>query len=254
MTDAVSVSFLDRFGELGGADRGAPASRVAARDARLVLATRGWLATCPAAFAEAVLTAAEIVEVPRDHEILGWDTPGRDLWGLATGGLYVAVAGPDGSLHKMDLGTPGLWVGETALLGETSRTVAVTTTVASCFARLPAERIAELARTHPDTWRHLGRLAAMNTTTAMASVSCLLNRDSAARVAQKLLQVDHGDEGALVSLTQTALGEMVGLSRNTLNRVLASLERVGALHVGYARVQVRDRAKLQHVARGGRAD
>jgi len=250
MPNLVAASSVERPGMRFGIEQGAPVGMAAARDACAVLAGRGWLATCPPAFAEAILAASEIVEVPRDRMILRWGEPAHGLCGLAAGGLYVAVAGPDGELHKMHLGAPGLWLGETALLGETSRRINVTTTVESCIAWLPAEEIAALAEAYPETWRHLGRLAAIHTTSAMASVSCLLIRDSAARVAQKLLQVDPGD-GPLLTLTQTALGEMVGLSRNTLNRVLAALERAGALHVGYARIQVRDRAKLEHAARFG---
>lgn len=250
MSVFVTDSSAHRPGELPGIAHGAPVGVTAARDACAVLAGRGWLASCPPDFAAAVLAAAEIIEVPRDQVIMHWGEPGRGLCGLAAGALYVAVAGPDGEFHKMHLGAPGLWLGETALLGETERHINVTTTVDSCVAWLAADDIAGLADAHPETWRHLGRLAAMNTSSAMASVSCLLIRDSAARVAQKLLQVDPGD-GPLLSLTQTALGEMVGLSRNTLNRVLATLERTGALHVGYARIQIRDRLKLEDVARFG---
>lgn len=249
---SVSVSGPSAQGSaaLPGIAHGAPVGAAAMRDACAVLAGRGWLATCPPVFVDAVLSAAAIIEVPRDRVILHWGEPGRGVCGLAAGGLYVAVAGPDGEFHKMHLGAPGLWLGETALLGGTARHINVTTTVDSCIAWLAAEEIAGLAEAYPETWRHLGRLAAMNTSSAMASVSCLLTRDSAARVAQKLLQVDPGD-GPLLSLTQTALGEMVGLSRNTLNRVLAALERTGALHVGYARIQIRDRLKLEEVARSG---
>jgi CRP-like cAMP-binding protein len=250
MANLVSASALDHPPALSGLERSAPAGTAAARDARAVLAARGWLATCPPDFAAAVLEASEIVAMPPEATLLQWGEPGRGLCGLASGGFYVNVAGPDGVLHKMHLGAPGLWLGETALLGETARRIQVTTAVPSTVAWLAAERIDVLARTRPDTWRHLGRLAASHTTRAMASVSCLLIRDSVARVAHKLLQLDPGD-GPCVSLTQTALGEMVGLSRNTLNRVLATLERAGALHVGYARIQVTDRAKLEHVARFG---
>jgi len=253
MAYVVSAPPGRQLDERAGLEHGAPVGVAAARGAAAVLGGRGWLATCPAAFADAILSAAAIIEVPRDRVILHWGEPGRGLCGLAAGALYMAVAGPDGAFHKMHLGAPGLWLGETALLGETHRRIEVTTTVASCIAWLPADEIDGLAAAYPETWRHLGRLAAMNTTTAMASVSCLLIRDSAARVAQKLLQVDPGD-GPLLTLTQTALGEMVGLSRNTLNRVLAALERAGAVQVGYARIQVRDRGRLEHVARSGARD
>jgi CRP-like cAMP-binding protein len=222
--------------------------------ARGRLVRQGWLADCPTPFAEAVLEACEIVEVPRGETILRFGEPGRGLCGLAAGALYVAVAGPDGTLHKIHLGAPGLWLGETALLGETARRISVSTTVDSCIAWLAADAVAVLAENAPETWRHLGRLAAMNTTSVMTTLSCLLVRDSTTRVAQKLLQVDQRETPHL-SLTQTALGEMVGLSRNTLNRVLGTLERAGAVHVGYARIQVRDRARLQALAQaGGGAD
>ena len=250
MASLLSAPALEHAPAPPGREFGATAGAAATREARAALAARGWLATCPCDFAAAVLEASEMVVVSAEATLLRWGEAGRGICGLAAGGVFVNVAGPDGVLHKVHLGTPGLWLGETALLGETARRIQVTAAAPSTVAWLAADRIEVLARRHPDTWRHLARLAASNTTRARASVACLLTRDSTARVAHKLLQLEPGD-GPCVSLTQTALGEMVGLSRNTLNRVLAALERAGAVHVGYARLQVTDRAKLEHVARYG---
>lgn len=252
MSDAVSAPFQSRDGAAGAPGHAMAAGSAAAREARLVLAGRGWLAGCPPAFADAVLDAAAIVDVPRGYVILDRREPGHGLCGLAAGALAVTLSGLEGGPTRLHLGAPGLWLGESALLGETTHPLDVTASTDSRLAWLAAEDIARLADVYPETWRHLGRLAAMNATSALASASCLLTRDSTARVARKLLQVDPGDV-PFVSLTQTALAEMVGLSRNTLNRALAMLKRVGALHIGYAHIQVRDRAKLAQVARFGPA-
>ncbi len=70
----------------------------------------------------------------------------------------------------------------------------------------------------------------------------LMSRTVKEQVAQLIL--DEGDDKGEVHLSQTAIGTLLGASRQTVNEALSQLRREGAVETGYRSIRVRDAAKL----------
>jgi CRP/FNR family cyclic AMP-dependent transcriptional regulator len=51
-----------------------------------------------------------------------------------------------------------------------------------------------------------------------------------------------------ISISQQALGELIGLTRKTVNRVLADFEHKGLVRIGYGQLELLDLGGLERAA------
>jgi len=99
--------------------------------------------------------------------------------------------------------------------------------------------------------RHFAINTAESLEEAVTVIANLTQPDSEVRVAQRLLTlmgVHRGDRLVDFTMSQADLATMCGLSRQTLNKVLAGLVARGIIALGYRRVRVIDATALQHLA------
>lgn len=54
----------------------------------------------------------------------------------------------------------------------------------------------------------------------------------------------------VLHINQEALGEMIGLTRKTVNQHLSAFERAGLIQIGYGQITICDAAALHHIAEG----
>jgi CRP-like cAMP-binding protein len=99
--------------------------------------------------------------------------------------------------------------------------------------------------------RHFAINTAESLAEAVTVVANLIQPDSEIRVAQRLLTLMgvHGT-GRLtgIDIAQADLATMCGLSRQTLNKVLTSLETRGLISRSYRRIEVTDPEALSNLA------
>lgn len=73
------------------------------------------------------------------------------------------------------------------------------------------------------------------------------------RIAARLLATAkhvHIDQAPVINISQEMLGEMIGVTRKTVNFHLSAFERAGLIRVSYGRIELCDVIGLQVIANG----
>jgi CRP/FNR family cyclic AMP-dependent transcriptional regulator len=153
--------------------------------------------------------------------------PGTTMVLIITGQIRIVVPGPAGREQVLRVLQPGEVVGELSLLDGQGRS-----------ADAVAQTNPELALTILTILT--GRLRA--TSWMLAAMSF---HDAGARLAIILLTLAQQGAGRRVDITQAALGERVGATRETVNRKLREWQAAGILALEPGRITVLDTAALR---------
>jgi CRP-like cAMP-binding protein len=112
--------------------------------------------------------------------------------------------------------------------------------------RIGREPVLAVLRAEPDAALALLAVMVQRLRQTDALAEALAFKSIAARLAQLLLS----QEGPTAALTQRRMGELIGASRERVNKALADFRRRGWVQVSGSGVKVLDRAALEAVLRG----
>jgi len=107
----------------------------------------------------------------------------------------------------------------------------------------------EVALQWPTLWRALAASAYTYTRRTVRALAELIALPPRQRLAARLLIMAAAVDGQpVVRLTQQAIGEMIGVTRKTVNAYLAGFERDRLVQANYNRIVLKDLAGLRRVA------
>lgn len=180
---------------------------------------------------------------------------GNELYIVSTGKLKVGRESPDGRENLLSVVGPGEMIGELTLFDPGSRSTTVTA--------VSQTELLSLEHNDLTTWLEERPQAAMNLLRALAqrlrrtndTVGDLVFSDVPGRVAKALLDLaerfgKQGPDGTLVAhdLTQEELAQLVGASRETVNKALADFAARGWLRLEARAVVILDQERLSNRA------
>jgi CRP-like cAMP-binding protein len=143
---------------------------------------------------------------------------------------------------------PGVAIGQTLRFGGGRRLVTVICVEESLVLQASDRALARIAVQQPAIWEAVAALLylQLRTLLTLLSQTALPPRQ---RIAARLdLMTAPGWAGSSAPVSQQALGEMLGLSRKTVNAHLGALERQGLIRRRYGAVDVVDPARLRRLA------
>ena len=204
--------------------------------------------------------AAGTAMLYRPRQVLfGEDTPAHAVYLVCHGAVKLYHSDRSGRDHILEIAGPGALLGELSL-GEDRMSVcaeAVTETQAACITR---EHLAGFLQRHPETALRI--LAALSRELALArrKVRTLALKRAESRLADLLLHLA-ALEGALapgsrlpMRYARRELAEMIGVTTETVIRLLAALKRKGALGAAGRDLLLADPARLTRIARQDEID
>lgn len=217
------------------------------RAALTVMETHGWLSRRPAPFREEVVRLSRLRAFQPGESLYNAGDPPMGMVGVIAGQLQIRMP-PAESLGS--IAHIGQWIGDATAFMGIPRWVSLVAGSRLHILHLPqAEFEAMIA--NAENCRHF----AINTAEALAEavtvVGNLIQPDSEIRVAQRLLTLMgvHGtDRTPAITIAQADLATMCGLARQTLNKVLTSLEARGIIARSYRRIDILEPAALRHLA------
>ena len=215
-----------------------------------VLGASGWLKDYPGALIQQLVKEGRLVRLNVGE------------WAQAEGddrsGLFVVI---DGSLHSFCAAPGGRAVmigvvGAGAVLGHATRysggprLVTAVCVEPSVLLEVSDASIERIAAHFPEVWRAIAGFAYANTRRALQMAAEVISLKPRQRIAARLLAaIDGGHVGTpTLRVSQELLGEMLGLTRKTVNSHLCSFENIGLTRSGYGQITVLNAESLTNIA------
>ena len=206
-----------------------------------------WFATLPLGAQRAMVMQAEPLHL-RSCEMLFRQgdavAGGRGaFFGLLAGQIKVSSLRDDGHEAILALLEAGNWFGEISLFDQRPRTHDATALGPVEVLALPVSAFEGLMGRQAFA-RAMCQLMAGRVRSLYGMVEDATLRSTRARVARRLLLLAHGDATQdntarpVVAVSQDALAMMLGLTRQTLNKELKALARLGALVTRYGHIEI----------------
>lgn len=211
-----------------------------------ILRRNGWFAALPAAIQTALAEKGRVVEVARGQWVYGAGDEITGLYAVLHGSVDMMVSTLGGNDVLIDIAPAGRVFSQslgprivTALANEDSRLLFV-----------PDHGLREIARSQPDLTRHVTALLYDQLAGAAALAVNMIHLPPLARVAARLLFLAGNDAraGCVVSVTQSQIAEMTGLSRKTVNGHLAHMAKKKLVVPLYRGLQLNDLRALHDLA------
>src|SRR5215218_8800232 len=203
---------------------------------------------------EPVLSRLEMSTLPRGRVIFNEGEPGDSLYIVVSGKIKLSRRSPDGRENVLAVMGPSDQFGELSVFDPGPRTATAVTDVK--LARMPQSVLRPWIEAHPEIGEQLLRVLARRLRRTNDSVADLIFTDVPGRVAKALLQMadrfgSRDTEGLRVKhdLTQEELAQLVGASRETVNKALADFVHRGWIQLQGKSVVVLDEDRLRRRAR-----
>jgi CRP/FNR family cyclic AMP-dependent transcriptional regulator len=180
---------------------------------------------------------------------------GRQLYGVVEGRLRIYASGPDGKEMVFHIADPGDVIGEIALLDSNPRSANVVAIEDAELLTLDRRDFLPFLDRHPRVAVQLAELLAarVRRLSELAEDSILLALR--ARLAKKLIALarnygtpTEGGTRIELKLPQQALGELVGTSRESINKQLRDWTQRGLVHFERGTITVLDARGLEALA------
>ena len=172
------------------------------------------------------------------------------------GKIKLGRSSPDGRENLLAVLGPGQMFGELSLFDPGPRSATATAVTDVAMVSLGHEELGRWLTAHPDVARGLLHQLASRLRRTNDVVADLVFSDVPGRVAKALLDLSsrfgrQADDGVHVhhDLTQEELAQLVGASRETVNKALADFANRGWLRLEPRSVVLVDVERLQHRAR-----
>lgn len=205
---------------------------------------------------DALFRSAETVQLRRGEVIFREGEPGTRLYVIVSGKVKIFHTAADGRENMLAVVGPGDLLGELSLFDPGERTATAATITDCQIVCLDHEALRPWLREHLGVAEQLLAALARRLRRTNEAVADLVFTDVPGRVAKALLDfADRFGEPATdgvqfrLDLTQEELAQLVGASRETVNKALGEFTARGWLRLAGRTVVVLDRPRLASRAR-----
>ena len=198
----------------------------------------------------------ETVRFPRGTTIFDEGEPGDRLYIITSGKIKLARHAPDGRENLLTVMGPSDMFGELSIFDPGPRTSSAVCVTEVTAATMNSEMLKQWVADHPSIAQQLLRVLARRLRRTNANLADLIFTDVPGRVAKTLLQLANRfgvqEGGALRvnhDLTQEEIAQLVGASRETVNKALAEFALRGWLRIEAKAVVLLDVERMRRRAR-----
>ena len=206
--------------------------------------------------AEALQSQMKDVRLSRGDRLFAEGDDGEGLYVVLEGKIKLTRAAPDGRENLLSVIGPGEMFGELSLFDPRPRTSSASAVTDALLAELGHDKLINWLTGRPDVALHLLRALAQRLRRANDVMADLVFTDVPGRVAKQLLDLagrfgEQQEDGLHVhhDLTQEELAQLVGASRETVNKALADFVARGWIQLSARSVVLLDQERLRRRAR-----
>ena len=206
--------------------------------------------------AEALRVSLQEIRVAKGQELFREGEPGDHLYLILDGKVKLGHGSPDGRESLMAILGPGEMFGELSLFDPGLRTSTATALTEATVLALGNEQLMPLLEGRPEVAAALLQALARRLRRTNEAMADLVFSDVPGRVAKALMELGEKfgtltPEGLLVThdMTQEELAQLVGASRETVNKALAEFGHRGWITLESRQVLITDVERLGKRAR-----
>ncbi|HEY1917094.1 MAG TPA: Crp/Fnr family transcriptional regulator [Streptosporangiaceae bacterium] len=206
--------------------------------------------------ARALRSRMSDVKLERGERLFAEGDDGDRLYVVLDGKIKLTRAASDGRENLLSVIGPGEMFGELSLFDPRPRTSSASAVTEARLAALAHGKLLDWLTDHPDSALHMLRALAQRLRRANDVMADLVFTDVPGRVAKQLLDLasrfgEEQPDGLHVNhdLTQEELAQLVGASRETVNKALADFVARGWIHLSARSVVLLDQERLRKRAR-----
>lgn len=209
----------------------------------------------PPAQRQVVERMTRMLEVKRGQRIYIQGDPSDQVFLLKAGVVKISTLGPQQQETILAFLYPGDVFGELAIVDDAPRDHVAVAHEDTVLCALSRDLLIRMSQETPALGYHITKVMGLRVRRLQTRLSELLGKSAAARVAHTLLDLadDYGvadSDGILLPLrlSQADLGNLVGLTRETVNIVLQDLRQRGLVVAGRRSIRIADPAGLRAVS------
>jgi CRP/FNR family cyclic AMP-dependent transcriptional regulator len=206
-----------------------------------ILARAGMFHGVEASAVPALTKQLQPVDFPRGHTVFAEGEPGDRLYIIVSGKVKIGRRSPDGRDNLLSIMGPSDMFGELSIFDPGPRASSATTITEVHAVSMDRDGVRASIADRPEIAEKLLRLLARRLRRTNNNLADLIFADVSGRVAKQLLQLaqrfgtQEGDALRVEhDLTQEEIAQLVGASRETVNKALADFA-----HRGWIRLQAK---------------
>jgi CRP/FNR family transcriptional regulator, cyclic AMP receptor protein len=196
------------------------------------------------------------VTFPRGHTVFAEGEPGDRLYIIVSGKVKIGRRSPDGRENLLTIMGPSDMFGELSIFDPGPRTSSGTTITEVRAVSMDRDALRSWIQDRPEIAAQLLRVLARRLRRTNNNLADLIFTDVPGRVAKQLLELaqrfGHQEGDALRvthDLTQEEIAQLVGASRETVNKALADFARRGWIRLEGKTVLIQNSERLARLAR-----
>lgn len=210
------------------------------------LETIGWLADQPESLRTLIAELGRWKRFAPGQPIFEVGEPADAMYGVGEGVVATALPVRADSETVIHHGGPGFWFGDNALILNSQRVTGTRAVRAAKLFAVPARDVRALLAREPVYWEALFELRQRNLQIVLQALAETLALSPQARITRRLLDLADGD--GVAHVTRAELASLVGATRTTVHRALATLIEDGLVATGYRTIRILDRDGLTRSA------
>jgi CRP/FNR family cyclic AMP-dependent transcriptional regulator len=210
-----------------------------------------WFAALSASQQQQLLAQARLVQLEADQRLFSRGDEFDGIYVLLSGALLIAGVHQSGREALLTIVEAGDWIGEIALFDRKARTHDATASVPCQVLQLNSAALQQLVLQDPLWWQRFGQLLTEKVRLVFQALEDISLLPASVRLARRLLmlcRLHRQDERYLIPVQQEQLGQLLSLSRQTINQLLQQLVATGVIRTSYAQIEVLDLKLLKQAA------
>lgn len=220
-----------------------PPSTPAPPGLHAALASDEWFSACAPVLQAELLRLARMRHLVPGESLFARGGEADGLCAVVAGALRIGALNADGHSALLAYLEPYQWFGEISLIDGRPRTHDAVADGPTQVLVVPREALLAWLDAHPAMWRELARLACRKLRVLFIAVEELAQLPLEERVWRRLQLVarGYGSRDAprrRIRLSQELLAQMLGVSRQSINKALKALEASGRLRLHYGEIEL----------------
>jgi CRP/FNR family cyclic AMP-dependent transcriptional regulator len=204
---------------------------------------------------DAILAHAAVTRHQDGEQIFAKGDPGNSMMAVLQGRLTISAPSPDGRQVVLTVMREGDVVGEIALLDGNERSADATASGEVELLTVPRRSLLALLERRPDLCIDMLVMLCERLRKTNEQVEDLAFLDLESRIAKVLVRLAEENGGSHtparpvgIKISQRALGELVGGSRESVNKHLQDWKRSGLIEIEKGAIKIRDLDALAELA------